>query len=108
MDRTELMNELTFLVANVVRKGQVELALAWLSCTGTEKVPPDIPPDLINVLIFVINHGCRDVDVRTGYRGLQYFKDCLQLASRQTRPDQLLKTQSRRQSDSLCSSRPAI
>lgn len=106
MDRTELMSELTFLVANVVRKGQVELALAWLSCTGTGKVPPDIPPDLINVLIFVVNHGCRDV--RTGYSGHQYFKDCLQLASRQSRPDQLLKTQSRRQSDSPFSSRPAI
>lgn len=82
-DREQLLRNLTAMAAEVVKAGHTELALAWLwSCKADEPLP-GVPPGLLRVLQFVSDH--RYTEVEAGYRGSDYFEDCMQLAMRNSR-----------------------
>ncbi|HEX7812392.1 MAG TPA: hypothetical protein VF460_10830 [Burkholderiales bacterium] len=82
-DRERLLRNLTAMAAEVVKAGQTELALAWLwSCKADEPLP-GVSRGLLRVLEFVSDH--RYSEVEPGYRGSDYFEDCLQLAMRSSR-----------------------
>jgi len=81
---------LTGLAADVVRDCRVELALGWLWCNKTRDPLPRVPPDLLDVLLFVRDQGGQEVDA--AYKGRDYFEDCLRLALRKSQAVGLLKT----------------
>jgi len=81
-DRDRLFRTLTALAASVVKSGHTELALAWLwSCKAGEPLP-GVSRDLLRVLQFVSDN--RYTEVEAGYRGSDYFEDCMQLAMRKS------------------------
>jgi|GraSoi_2013_60cm_1033757.scaffolds.fasta_scaffold16871_2 hypothetical protein len=81
-DRDQLFRTLTALAAGVVKSGHTELALAWLwSCKAGEPLP-GVSRDLLRVLQFVSDN--RYTEVEEGYRGSDYFEDCMQLAMRKS------------------------
>lgn len=98
------MRKLTGKAAEVVRNCRVELALGWLWCNRTRDTPPRVPPDLLDVLIFVRDHGGQEVDV--AYTGRDYFEDCLRLALRKSQTVDVLKTRAGRGADRGASKRP--
>ncbi len=82
-DREQLPRNLTVMAAEVVKAGQTELALAWLwSCKAGEPLPR-VSRRLLRVLQFVSDH--RYTEVEAGYRGSDYFEDCMRLALRSSR-----------------------
>ena len=100
----ELLRKLTGMAADVVRECSVELALGWLWCDKTREPLPRVPPDLLDVLTFVRDHGLREVDA--SYRGRDYFEDCLRLALRKSQTVGLLKTRSHIRADRGARARP--
>jgi hypothetical protein len=79
-DGDQLFRTLTALAAGVVKSGHTELALAWLwSCKAGEPLP-GVSRDLLRVLKFVSDN--RYTEIEAGYRGSDYFEDCMQLAMR--------------------------
>jgi len=81
-DRDQLFRTLTALAAGVVKSGHTELALAWLwSCKAGEPLP-GVSRDLLRVLQFVSDN--RYTEVEEGYRGSDYFEDCMHLAMRKS------------------------
>lgn len=86
----ELLRKLTGMAADVVRECSVELALGWLWCDKTREPLPRVPPDLLDVLTFVRDHGLQEV--HASYRGRDYFEDCLRLALRKSQTVDVLKT----------------
>jgi len=79
-DRDLVLRNLTTMAADVVKAGQTELALAWLwSCKAGEPLP-GVSRGLLRVLQFVSDN--RYTEVEAGYRGSDYFEDCMQLALR--------------------------
>ena len=82
MGREDLLRKLTGMAAQVVGNGHVELGLGWLLCNKSGDPVPRVPPDLLDVLIFVRDHGWQEVDA--GYKGGDYFEDCLLLALRKS------------------------
>jgi hypothetical protein len=82
MGRGDLLRKLTDMAAQVVGHGHVELGLGWLLCNKNGDPVPRVPPDLFDVLIFVRDHGWQEVDA--GYKGGDYFEDCLLLALRKS------------------------
>lgn len=97
MDREDLLRKLSGMAAEVVRDGRVELALGWLWCSKRRDPLPRLPPDLFDTLIFVSDHGWREVDA--AYKGLDYFEDCLRLALRQSQTGAVLNTRTRSGAD---------
>jgi len=93
----ELLRKLTGMAADVVRECSVELALGWLWCDKTREPLPRVPPDLLDVLTFVRDHGLQEV--HASYRGRDYFEDCLRLALRKSQVVGLLKTRSHSRAD---------
>ena len=83
MSSEELSRKLTGMAAEVVRDCRVELALGWLWCNKTRDPLPRVPQDLLDVLNFVRDQGGQEVDA--GYKGRDYFEDCLLLALRRLR-----------------------
>lgn len=100
----ELLRKLTGMAADVVRECSVELALGWLWCDKTREPLPRVPPDLLDVLTFVRDHGLQEV--HASYRGRDYFEDCLRLALRESQAVGLLKARSHSQADRGASKRP--
>lgn len=82
MGREELLRKLTGMAAEVVGNGHVELGLGWLWCNKRGDPVPRVPPDLCEALIFVRDQGWQEVDA--GYKGSDYFEDCLLLALRKS------------------------
>ena len=80
--REDLLRKLTGMAAEVVGNGHVELGLGWLMCSRSGDPLPRVPPDLFNMLIFVRDQGWQEVDA--GYKGWDYFEDCLFLALRRS------------------------
>ena len=81
-DRDQLFRTLTAMAANVVKAGHTELALAWLwSCKEGEPLP-DVSRGLLRVLQFVSDN--RYSEIEAGYRGSDYFEDCMKLAMRKS------------------------
>jgi hypothetical protein len=79
-DGDQLFRTLTAMAADVVKSGHTELALAWLwSCKEGEPLP-GVSRGLLRVLQFVSDN--RYTEVEAGYRGSDYFEDCMQLALR--------------------------
>jgi len=90
-DREQLLLNLTAMAAEVVKAGQTELALAWLwSCKADEPLP-SVSRGLLRVLQFVSDH--RYTEVEGGYRGSDYFEDCMRLAMRHSRLVDFRKSQ---------------
>ena len=104
MGREELLRKLTAMAAEVVRDCRVELALGWLWCYRRKDPLPRVPPDLLDVLKFVRDHGLREVDA--SYRGRDYFEDCLRLALRNSQSVDLLKTRAHIRADRGARARP--
>ena len=100
----ELLRKLTGMAADVVRECSVELALGWLWCDKTREPLPRVPPDLLDVLTFVRDHGLQEVDA--SYRGRDYFEDCLRLALRNSQSVGLLKTRAHIRADRGARVRP--
>lgn len=73
--------QLTGIAAEVVRKGHVELALAWLWSSRTGEPLPRLPRELSRALDYVRRHGGEQIE--PGYSACRYFEDCLRLALRQ-------------------------
>jgi len=90
MGREDLLRKLTGMAAEVVGNGHVELGLGWLLCNKSGDPVPRVPPDLFDVLIFVRDHGWQEVD--SGYKGWDYFEDCLLLALRKSQTVDELRT----------------
>jgi hypothetical protein len=82
MGREELLRKLTGMAAEVVANGHVELGLGWLICNKSGDPVPRVPSNLLEVLMFVRDQGWQEVDA--GYRGWDYFEDCLLLALRKS------------------------
>lgn len=82
MEREDLLRKLTGMAAEVVGNGHVELGLGWLLCNKSGDPVPRVPPDLFDALTFVREHGWQEVDA--GYKGWDYFEDCLLLALRKS------------------------
>lgn len=80
MAREDLARALTRMAAAVIGSGHVELALGWFLSEKSEDPLPRIPPELFDTLMFVRDHGWQEVDA--GYKGSDYFEDCLLLALR--------------------------
>jgi hypothetical protein len=104
MGREELLRKLTAMAAEVVRDCRVELALGWLWCYRQKDPLPRVPPDLLDVLTFVRDHGLGEVDA--SYRGRDYFEDCLRLALRNSQAVGLLKTRAHIRADRGARARP--
>jgi hypothetical protein len=82
----------------------VELALGWLWCNKTRDPLPRVPPDLLDVLLFVRDQGGQEVDA--AYKGRDYFEDCLRLALRKSQAVGLLKTRAHIRADRGAHVRP--
>ena len=82
MAREDLLRTLTGMAAEVVLNGHVELGLGWLLCNKSGDPVPRVPPELFDVLMFVRDQGWQEVDA--GYKGWDYFEDCLLLALRKS------------------------
>jgi len=96
-ERDLLLRSLTSMAAEVVKAGQTELALAWLwSCKAGEPLP-GVSRGLLRILQFVSDH--RYTEVETGYRGSDYFEDCMQLALRNSQLADFRRHQAFRQSE---------
>ncbi len=82
-DREQTLRSLTGMAAAVVKAGETELALAWLWSRKASEPLPSVSRRLLRILRFVSEH--RYTEVEAGYRGSDYFEDCLQLAMRSSR-----------------------
>ena len=82
MAREQLLRRLTAMATDVVARGNVELALGWFLSEKNGDPLPRVPPDLFDTLTFVHDHGGQEVDA--GYKGWDYFEDCLLLALRKS------------------------
>jgi hypothetical protein len=97
IERDLLLRNLTSMAADVVKAGQTELALAWLwSCRAGEPLP-GVSRGLLRVLQFVSDN--RYAEVEPGYRGSDYFEDCMQLALRNSQLVDFRRHQASRQPD---------
>jgi hypothetical protein len=83
---------LTAAAAEVARRNQAELALAWLWSSSTREQAPRVSGQLSQILQLVLDHGRTEVE--PGYLARHYFEDCLQLALRKARLAELQRNQS--------------
>ena len=97
MGSEEFLRKLTWMAAEVVRNGHVELALGWLWCNKSRDPLPEVPPYLFDTLIFVRDQGWREVEA--AYKGRDYFEDCLRLALRNSRSVGMFKTRHHEDAD---------
>jgi hypothetical protein len=97
-ERDLLLHTLTAMAADVVKAGQTELALAWLWACKAGDPLPGVSRGLLRVLRFVSDH--RYAEVESGYRGSDYFEDCMQLALRNSQLVDFRKHQALRRAQS--------
>jgi hypothetical protein len=98
-DREQLLRDLTAMSADVVKAGQTEMALAWLWSSKAREPLPNVSRGLLRVLQCVSSH--RHTEVEAGYRGSDYFEDCMQLAMRSSRLVEFRKNQVLGQSEAV-------
>ena len=89
--RQQILVSLTRMAADVVKAGQTELALAWLWSSKAGEPLPRVSRSLLRSLQFVSEH--RYTEVEAGYRGGDYFEDCMQLALRSSQLADFRKNQ---------------
>lgn len=82
-DLEQTLRCLTGMAADVVKAGETELALAWLWSHKAREPLPGVCRRLLRILRFVSEH--RHTEVEAGYRGSDYFEDCLRLAMHSSR-----------------------
>ena len=63
-----------------------------------------MPPDLLDVMLFVRDQGGQEVDA--AYKGRDYYEDCLRLALRKSQAVGLLKTRAHIRADRGAHARP--